>query len=102
VHHIQNLNTPLLVEFGTNDGAVEFNQGVEFYNAARRAGKDLVMLVYEGENHGLAEEPNQRDYQGRILQWFGHYLKGEAAPDWISTGVPLIQQKDGLKKKPIT
>ena len=102
VHHIQNLNTPLLVEFGTNDGAVEFNQGVEFYNAARRAGKDLVMLVYEGENHGLAEEPNQRDYQGRILQWFGHYLKGEPAPDWISTGVPLIQQKDGLKKKPIT
>ena len=102
VHHIQNMNTPLLVEFGTNDGAVEFNQGVEFYNAARRAGKDMVMLVYDGENHGLAEEPNQRDYQGRILQWFAHYLKGEPAPDWISTGLPLVQQKDGLKKKPIT
>ncbi len=103
IHHIQDMNTPLLVEFGTEDGAVEFNQGVEFYNAARRAGKDMVMLVYEGENHGLAREPNQRDYQRRILQWFGHYLKGEPAPAWISTGVPLIQQKDGLKKtKPIT
>ena len=34
LHHIQNLNTPLLMEFGTEDGAVEFNQGVEFYNAA--------------------------------------------------------------------
>jgi len=102
LHQIQNMNTPLLMMFGTNDGAVEYNQGVEFYNAARRLGKDLVMLSYDGENHGLAEEPNQRDYHSRILQWFGHYLKGEPAPDWISGGVPFIQQQDGLKaKKPI-
>ena len=102
LHHIQNLNTPLLMEFGTEDGAVEFNQGVEFYNAARRAGKHMVMLVYEGENHGLAREPNQRDYQSRILQWFAHYLKGEPAPEWITTGVPWLQQKDGLRKKKVS
>ncbi len=102
IHHIRNLNTPLLIEFGTEDGAVEFNQGVEFYNAARRAGKHMVMLVYEGENHGLAREPNQRDYQSRILQWFDHYLKGEPAPDWITTGVPYLEQKDGLKKKKVS
>ena len=102
IHHIRNLNTPLLIEFGTADGAVEFNQGVEFYNAARRAGKHMVMLVYEGENHGLAREPNQRDYQSRILQWFAHYLKGEPAPDWITTGVPYLEQKDGLKKKKVS
>ena len=98
VHHIETLNTPLLIEFGTDDGAVEFNQGVEFYNAARRADKHVVMLVYEGENHGLAQDPNRKDYASRILQWFGHYLKGEPAPDWISKGVPYIEQKDGLKK----
>ena len=98
VHHIENLNTPLLIEFGTDDGAVEFNQGVEFYNAARRAGKHVVMLVYEGENHGLAQDANRKDYASRILQWFGHYLKGEPAPDWIAKGVPYLEQKDGLKK----
>ena len=102
IHHIQNLDTPLLIEFGTEDGAVEFNQGVEFYNAARRAGKHMVMLVYEGENHGLAREPNQRDYQSRILQWFAHYLKGEPAPEWITTGVPWLEQKDGLRKKKVS
>ena len=102
IHHIEKLNTPLLIEFGTEDGAVEFNQGVEFYNAARRAGKQLVMLVYEGENHGLAEEPNQRDYQRRILEWFGHYLKGEPAPAWITTGVPYLEQKDGPRKKKVS
>ena len=99
VHHIENLDTPLLMMFGTEDGAVEFNQGVEFYNAARRAGKHMVLLVYEGENHGLAEEPNQLDYQNRILEWFGHYLKGEPAPDWITKGVPYLQQKDGPRTK---
>ena len=102
LHHIQNMETPLLMMFGTNDGAVEYNQGVEFYNAARRLGKNMVMLSYEGENHGLAREPNQRDYQGRILQWFAHYLKGEPAPAWIETGLSYIEQQDGLKaKKPI-
>ena len=102
LHNIQNMETPLLMMFGTNDGAVEYNQGVEFYNAARRLGKQMVMLSYDGENHGLAREPNQLDYQRRIMQWFGHYLKGEPAPDWISTGVPYITQKDRLKtRRPI-
>jgi dipeptidyl aminopeptidase/acylaminoacyl peptidase len=102
VHHVQNMNTPLLMMFGTNDGAVEYNQGVEFYNAARRLGKQMVMLSYDGENHGLAREPNQRDYQNRIMQWFGHYLKDEPAPDWISQGVPYVEQQDRLKpKRPI-
>lgn len=99
IHHIQNMETPLLMMFGTNDGAVEYNQGVEFYNAARRLGKQMVLLSYDGENHGLAREPNQLDYQRRIMQWFGHYLKGEPAPDWISTGVPYITQKDRLNAK---
>ncbi len=99
LHHIQNMNTPLLMMFGDNDGAVEFNQGVEFYNAARRIGKEMVLLVYGGENHGLRQEANQRDYRDRIMQWFAHYLKGEPAPDWITKGLPYIEQQDGLKKK---
>lgn len=102
VHNIQNMETPLLMMFGTNDGAVEYNQGVEFYNAARRTGKEMVLLSYDGENHGLAREPNQLDYQNRILQWFAHYLKGEPAPDWISRGLSYIEQQDRLRsKKPI-
>ena len=105
VHHIRNLNTPLLMMFGREDGAVEFNQGVEFYNAARRAGKDMVLLVYDGENHGLRKESNQKDYRNRIMQWFAHYLKGEPAPDWIAKGLSYIEQQDGLnrrKRRPVS
>ena len=91
VFHIENMNTPLLVAFGDKDGAVEFNQGVELYNAARRAGKDMVLLVYEGENHSLARRPNQLDYHRRVNEWFGHYLKGEPAAAWITDGVRYRQ-----------
>ena len=97
VFHIDNMNTPLLVTFGTEDGAVDFNQGVEFYNAARRADKDFVLLVYEGENHGLAEKANQLDYHRRIIEWFGHYLKDDPAPDWIKKGVPYLEQERNRK-----
>lgn len=95
VYNIARLNTPMLVAFGDEDGAVDWHQGIVFYNAARRAGKDMVLLVYEGENHSLAKKPNQIDYHRRINQWFAHYLKGEPAPEWITTGVPYLRQQEG-------
>lgn len=100
VHHIEDMNTPLLMAFGTEDGAVDFNQGVEFYNAARRAGKPFVLLVYEGENHSLVRRPNQIDYHRRTLEWFDHYLKGEPAPRWIAEGVPWLEQEEKLQRGP--
>ena len=56
------------------------------------------MLVYTGEDHGLRRRPNQLDYQRRILQWFGHYLKGEPAPSWISEGVTFLDHEQEVKR----
>lgn len=85
---VQNVKRPMLMMFGDADGTVDWHQGVEFYNFARRAGKeDFVMLVYPGEDHGLRQKQNQVDYHRRILQWFGHWLKGEPAPAWVTQGV---------------
>ena len=91
-HGIQDLDTPILMAFGDEDGTVDFTQGVEFYNYARRAGKEMVLLVYPGENHGFRREENQVDYHRRILQWFGHYLKGEEPADWIVRGETWLEQ----------
>ena len=73
------MTVPLLLEVGDVDGTVFWHQGVELYNIARRAKKNVVMLVYNGEDHGLRQKKNQVDYQRRILEWFGHYLKGDKA-----------------------
>jgi dienelactone hydrolase len=97
VFNIHNMNTPLLVAFGDDDGTVHWHQGVELYNIARRAKKNVVMLVYGGEDHSVRRKPNQLDYHRRIQEWFGHYLKGEPAPTWISEGVRFLDREKELK-----
>jgi dienelactone hydrolase len=97
IARIQDLKTPLLVEAGDADGTVEWHQSMEFYNSARRAGRqDLVMLLYPGEDHGLRKKENQIDYHRRINQWFGHYLKGEPAPKWMLEGMSWLERKAAL------
>ncbi|MEX2477124.1 MAG: prolyl oligopeptidase family serine peptidase [Gracilimonas sp.] len=92
IFNMEDNTTPLLVEFGTDDGAVDFNQGVELYNTMRRMEKPYVMLVYEGENHGLARKENQIDYATRAFEWHEHFLKGEEAPEWIKSGIPYLER----------
>ena len=94
---VHELETPMLMMFGDDDGVVDWRQGVEFYNYARRAGKtDFVMLVYPDEGHGLGKKENQIDYHRRILQWFGHYLKGDPAADWMTEGMSWLERKKKL------
>jgi dipeptidyl aminopeptidase/acylaminoacyl peptidase len=89
VHRVHEMQTPLLMAHGDEDGVVEFFQATQFYNFARRAGRHMVLIVYEGEDHGFRQRANQIDYTRRILEWFGHYLKGEPAPRWITDGIPF-------------
>jgi dipeptidyl aminopeptidase/acylaminoacyl peptidase len=92
------LAAPLLMEVGDHDGASDWHQDIEFYNQARRAGKPVVMLVYEGENHSVAQKPNQIDYHRRINAWFDHYLKGAPAEDWMVHGVTVLERERELKQ----
>jgi dipeptidyl aminopeptidase/acylaminoacyl peptidase len=98
VFNVQNMKTPLLLEVGDSDGTVFWHQGVELYNIARRAKKDVVMLAYGGEDHGLRRKANQIDYQRRIFMWFGHYLKNEPAAPWITNGLSFLEREQELKR----
>jgi len=98
VFGVSTMTTPLLIEVGDSDGTVFFHQGVELYNIARRAKKDVVLIEYAGEDHGLRKKANQIDYQRRIFQWFGHYLKDEPAPDWITKGETYLAHERELRK----
>jgi dipeptidyl aminopeptidase/acylaminoacyl peptidase len=96
INFIDELDTPVLVMHGDDDGVVDFRQGLQYYNYARRAGKPVVMLMYPGAGHGLSDESQQVDYHRRILEWFGHYLKGEPAPRWITDGESWSERADRL------
>jgi dipeptidyl aminopeptidase/acylaminoacyl peptidase len=82
------IQTPLLIQFGDEDGAVPWYQGIELYLALRRLGKDCIFLQYRGEPHHLQKFANKLDYSIKMKQYFDHYLKGLPAPEWIMKGVP--------------
>ncbi|EKE84905.1 prolyl oligopeptidase family serine peptidase, partial [Idiomarina xiamenensis] len=86
VFYADRINTPLVIEFGDEDGAVPWEQGIELYLALRRLHKPVVMLQYEGEPHHLKKYPNKVDYTLKMKAFFDHYLKGEAAPKWWQEG----------------
>jgi dipeptidyl aminopeptidase/acylaminoacyl peptidase len=92
VHNAPNIKTPFLILHGTADGAVDWMQGLEFYAAARRLGKQVILLSYPDEAHHLGRRENQVDFQTRMRQFFDHYLKGEPAPSWMVDGIPAIRK----------
>lgn len=98
VFSVSTMTTPLLIEVGDADGTVFYHQGIELYNIARRARKNVVLLVYGGEDHGLRKNADQVDYQRRIFNWFDTYLKGDAAPAWITGGESYLDHQRELKK----
>lgn len=100
VYHATKVKTPLLLLHNDKDGAVDFTQGVEYYNTLRRLQKPVVMLQYKGENHGLAKPENRKDYAIRMREFFDHHLMGKPAPDWWLEGVPHLKMDDHLKNRP--
>lgn len=99
VYFAKNVQTPLLLLHNDKDGAVDFTQGVEYYNTLRRLQKPVVMLQYKGENHGLSKTENRKDYAVRMKEFFDHYLMGKPAPDWWKEGVPHLKMDDHLKNR---
>ena len=92
IHHVTNIKTPFLILQGTADGAVDWVQGLEFFNAARRNGKEVIFLSYPDEPHHLAKKENQKDFQIRMKQFFDHYLMDKPAPKWMTDGVPQVRK----------
>jgi dipeptidyl aminopeptidase/acylaminoacyl peptidase len=97
--HADKITTPLMILHNEHDGAVDFNQGITFFNTLRELGKDVVLLQYVGENHGLAQPKNMKDYTIRMREYFDHYLKGEPAPDWLKDGIPRLKMEEHLKSR---
>lgn len=99
MYHVKKVQTPLLMLHNDKDGAVDFTQGIEFYNALRRQHKPVVLVQYKGENHGLAKLPNRKDYAVRMLEFFDHHLKGKPAPAWLEKGVPKLELDEHIDKQ---
>jgi dipeptidyl aminopeptidase/acylaminoacyl peptidase len=92
IFRVDRVQTPILMLHNDADTAVPWYQGIEYYLGLRRLGKEVYMFNYNGEQHGLRKRQNQKDYTRRLQQFFDHYLKGTAKPDWMEAGVPFLKR----------
>ena len=99
VYYARNVKTPLIILHNDKDGAVDWNQGIEYFNTLRRLGKPVVMLQYKGENHGLRKPANQKDYTIRMREFFNHHLMGKPAPKWLQEGISHLKLEEHIKER---
>jgi dipeptidyl aminopeptidase/acylaminoacyl peptidase len=92
------VETPLLMIHNDEDDAVPWYQGIEYFLALRRLGKEAYMFSYNGEKHGLRKRINQKDYTRRLQEFFDHFLKGAPAPEWMEKGIPYLQREKEKEK----
>ena len=98
VFRADRVETPLLMLHNDEDDAVPWYQGIEYFLALRRLGKEAYMFNYNGEKHGLRKRINQKDYTRRLQEFFDHHLKGAPAPEWMEKGIPFLQREKEKEK----
>lgn len=89
---IEKVNTPYLTIHNDEDDAVPWYQGIEFFSAMRRLGKEAYLFNYNGEKHGLRERENQKHWTIHMDEFFDHYLLGKPRPSWMDTGVSYLDR----------
>jgi dipeptidyl aminopeptidase/acylaminoacyl peptidase len=102
VFHAHRVETPILSLHNDNDDAVPWYQGIEYYLALRRLGKEVYLFNYNGEYHGLRKRQNQKDYTRRMQEFFDHYLKGAPRPQWMESGIPYLEREKEKDKYKIS
>jgi dienelactone hydrolase len=89
---VEKVRTPYLTIHNDEDDAVPWYQGIEFFSAMRRLGKEAYMFVYNGEPHGLRQRDNQKHWTVHMDEFFDHYLLDKPRPEWMQKGVPYLEK----------
>lgn len=97
--YLDRVTTPVLFMANDNDGAVPWYQGIEYFIAMRRLGKEAYMLNYNGDAHNPRKYANQKDIDRRMQEFFAHHLLGQPAPEWMQRGIPFLERgRDQLNR----
>jgi dipeptidyl aminopeptidase/acylaminoacyl peptidase len=89
---VKNVHTPYLTIHNDADTAVPWEQGVEFFAALRRLGKEAYMFTFNGEAHGLGNRDNQKYWTVHMDEFFDHFLLGKPVPEWMKTPTPFMNK----------
>ena len=90
--YIENIHTPYLTMANDEDDAVPWQQGIQFFTAMRRLGKEAYMFTYNGEKHGLRQRENQKHWTVHLAEYFDYFFKDAPKPEWMEKGVPYLEK----------
>jgi dipeptidyl aminopeptidase/acylaminoacyl peptidase len=73
----ENFSTPTMVLHGDNDWRVRPEQGAQLFLALQKMGVPSVYVNFPNEQHGIRQDDHVTLRYRLVLEWFGHWLKGE-------------------------
>ncbi len=74
ISHVKGVKTPTLIQHGDEDERVPITQGYELYNALKRQGCPVKMVVYPRAHHAIQEPKLLLDAMKRNLDWFDEHI----------------------------
>ncbi|OLZ10578.1 S9 family peptidase [Sulfobacillus thermosulfidooxidans] len=78
LRYSSSIHTPLLIEHQMNDYRLPLEQGEQLYHALKYLGREVKMILYPNESHGMTRngEPWHRVFRlHQITSWFAAYLQ---------------------------
>jgi dipeptidyl aminopeptidase/acylaminoacyl peptidase len=96
-YRVKNIMTPSLFMGGAIDWNVPILGGEQMYQALKSLGRDTQLVVYPGEYHEFTIPSHMEDRLKRYLAWYGHYVKGDAAPAVLPQDTRSAAAKAGDK-----
>jgi dipeptidyl aminopeptidase/acylaminoacyl peptidase len=67
----------ILLLHGTADTNVPVGESLQFYAALKILGKEVEMVLVEGENHHILDYKKRLEWHGTIMSWFDKKLKNQ-------------------------
>ncbi len=76
IFHVKGVSTPTLIQHGEVDKRVPVGQGHELYNALKRQGVPVKMVIYPRQEHGITEPRLSIDVKRRATEWLERWVVG--------------------------
>jgi dipeptidyl aminopeptidase/acylaminoacyl peptidase len=72
---VKGVKTPTLIQHGDSDLRVPLSQGRELYNALKRQGSPVEMVIYPRQAHLFGEPRLVMDVRRRAVEWFERWIR---------------------------
>ncbi|MDX8431118.1 MAG: DUF2920 family protein [Candidatus Algichlamydia australiensis] len=80
LHHLNEIQSPLLLVHGKNDHVVTENESRQIYDSMKKNNKDVTYIFFPNEGHRFANYANNLMYLDQAEQFLSQHLGGKYRP----------------------